>query len=116
MAHESGSDTNCNWCVRYSHQRIPSGIGGVGYERKRVQIIQITALLSSTKNEFCRLENTCYHSNFSEKQSANTEVKTLATIIFDSISINITMQSVKKKCMSLYMAILNISFCLRENQ
>ena len=30
---ESDSNTNCNWCARYSHQRIGSGIGGHGNKR-----------------------------------------------------------------------------------
>ena len=30
MEHESGSDTNCNWSARYSHQRIDKGTGGLG--------------------------------------------------------------------------------------
>ena len=31
--HESDGDTNCNWCARYSHQRIGVGTGGLGNER-----------------------------------------------------------------------------------
>ena len=30
MEHESGTDTNCNWCTRYSHQKIGTGTGGLG--------------------------------------------------------------------------------------
>ena len=33
MEHESDADTNSNWCVRYSHQKIGKGIGGL--ENKR---------------------------------------------------------------------------------
>ena len=33
MELESDSDTNCNWCVRYSHHRIGSGSGGLGNKR-----------------------------------------------------------------------------------
>ena len=29
MERESDSDTNCNWRVRYSHQRIGTGTGGL---------------------------------------------------------------------------------------
>ena len=34
MEHESDSDTNCNWCTRYSHQRFGTGTGGLGNKRK----------------------------------------------------------------------------------
>ena len=30
MEHESDGVTNCNWCARYSHQRIGIGTGGLG--------------------------------------------------------------------------------------
>ena len=30
MEHEGDSDTNCNWCTQYSHQRFGSRIGGLG--------------------------------------------------------------------------------------
>ena len=30
MEHESDGDTTCNWCTRYSHQRIIKGTGGLG--------------------------------------------------------------------------------------
>ena len=33
MEHESDSDTRCNWNARYSHQRIGTGIGGLGNKR-----------------------------------------------------------------------------------
>ena len=33
MEHESGGDTNCNWCTRYSHQRIGTGFGGLGNKK-----------------------------------------------------------------------------------
>ena len=33
MEHESDSDTDCNWWARYSHQRIGTGIGGLGNKR-----------------------------------------------------------------------------------
>ena len=32
MQHESDSDTNSNWCARYSHQRICKETGGLGKE------------------------------------------------------------------------------------
>ena len=34
MEHESYSDTNCNECSWYSHQRIDTGTGGHGNKRK----------------------------------------------------------------------------------
>ena len=33
MEHESDGDTNCNWRVRYCHQRIGSGTDGLGNKR-----------------------------------------------------------------------------------
>ena len=33
MEHESDSDTNSNWCTRYSHQRIGKAAGEVGNKR-----------------------------------------------------------------------------------
>ena len=30
MEHESDSDTNCNWCTQYCHQRIGTETGGLG--------------------------------------------------------------------------------------
>ena len=34
MEHESDGDTNCNWCIWYSHQTIDTGKGGL--ENKRM--------------------------------------------------------------------------------
>ena len=34
MEHESDGDTSCNWCARYSHQRIGTETGGRESERK----------------------------------------------------------------------------------
>ena len=33
MEHESDSDTKCNWCNWYSHQRIGTKTGGLGNKR-----------------------------------------------------------------------------------
>ena len=33
MEHESDSDTNCNYCSWYSHQRIIKGTGGLRNKR-----------------------------------------------------------------------------------
>ena len=30
MEYESDGDISCNWCSRYSHQRIDKGTGGFG--------------------------------------------------------------------------------------
>ena len=43
--------------------------------RGQVETIQTTALLRSTREESRRLEETCCHSNCSEKPSANASVK-----------------------------------------
>ena len=31
----SDGDTNCNWCTRYSQQKIDTGTGGLGNKRTR---------------------------------------------------------------------------------
>ena len=33
MEHESDGGTSCNWCARYSHQRIGTGTGRLGNKR-----------------------------------------------------------------------------------
>ena len=33
IEHESDGDTSCNWCTRYSHQKIGTGTGGIGNKR-----------------------------------------------------------------------------------
>ena len=33
MEYESGGDTNCNSCTRYSHKRIGAGTEGLGNKR-----------------------------------------------------------------------------------
>ena len=33
MEHESNGDANCNWGIRYSHQRIGTRTGGIGNKR-----------------------------------------------------------------------------------
>ena len=35
MEHESDGDTNCNWCARYSHQKIDKETGELGNKRMR---------------------------------------------------------------------------------
>ena len=35
MEHEGDSDTICNWCAWYSHQRIGKGTGRLGDKRTR---------------------------------------------------------------------------------
>ena len=32
---KNGVDTNCNWCVRYRHERIGTGTGGLENKRTR---------------------------------------------------------------------------------
>ena len=56
MEHESDDDTNCNWHVRYSHEKIGTGTRGLGNK----------AVL--------RFEETC-RSDSSGKPSANDGVK-----------------------------------------
>ena len=33
MERESNGNTNCNWCSRYSHERVGIGTGGLGNKR-----------------------------------------------------------------------------------
>ena len=33
MEHKSDGDTSCNWCTRYSHQKIGTETGGLGNKR-----------------------------------------------------------------------------------
>ena len=54
--------------------RIIKRHGGIG-SWSRVETIQMTALLRTDRDESWRLEETCCHSNSSEKPSANTDVK-----------------------------------------
>ena len=33
MSYKRDGNSNCNWCARYSHQRIGTGTGGLGNKR-----------------------------------------------------------------------------------
>ena len=33
VEHKGASDTNCEWCARYTHKRIGTGTGGLGNKR-----------------------------------------------------------------------------------
>ena len=33
MEYEGDGDTICNWCARYSHQKVGTGTGGLGNKR-----------------------------------------------------------------------------------
>ena len=76
MEHESDSDSYCNWCA------LGTVTKGLVQELKdleirgRVETIKTTALLRSVRI-LRRVQETCSHSNPSEKPSVNAGVKTL---------------------------------------
>ena len=85
VEHENDSDTSYNKCFWYSHQRIVTKTGGLEEIMRRVETVQITALLRSKLLHFWkrpeyweeswRLEETFSHSNFSERSSADADLK-----------------------------------------
>ena len=60
MEHEGNSDTNSNWCTWNNPQRIGKKTGTTALRSARI---------------LGRVEETCCHSNSSEKPSANANVK-----------------------------------------
>ena len=69
--------TNCNWCSLYSHQRINKRTGSL---RKKEDVWESSNLLdywdrTEYWEEHWILKETCYHSNTSERPSANLNVK-----------------------------------------
>ena len=76
MEHENDGDTNCNWCSWYSHQRIYTGTGGLKNKRKgeyhsKYSIVKIGQNTEKSPED----KETCCHSNYMKKLSANTGVK-----------------------------------------
>ena len=94
VEHESGVYTNYNWCSWYSHQRINKWAGGLGNKRKSGDHPNycITEIDQNTEKRPGD-EETCCHSDSSERTSANTDVKncqelTLTEIIYIYIYIS----------------------------
>ena len=76
MEHESDGDTNCNWCARYSHQRISTGNGGLGNERTSGELPNSNIdEISQNTVKSPELEETCRG-----KPSANIGVKNLKRV------------------------------------
>ena len=74
MEHESDGDSNSNWCVLYGHQKLVQRL----YDQEIgewVEAIQYYQDRPEYREESWRLEDTYYHSNFSENPSAFTNVK-----------------------------------------
>ena len=69
---KSDGDTNRNWRVRYSHQRIDIGTRGFGNKRTSGDHLNYS-IVEINQNSRKRLEETCFSS--SEKPSSNTLVK-----------------------------------------
>ena len=60
MEHVSDGNTNCNWCVRYSHRNIGSESGGLGNKRTSGEhpdysIIKIGQNTKKSPGDFKRL-------------------------------------------------------------
>ena len=54
LENESDGDTNCNWCTRYSHQRIGTGTGGLVNKRMSGDHLNysIVEISQNTKKRF----------------------------------------------------------------
>ena len=48
MEHESAGDTNCDWCARYSHQRINQRTGKFGNRRTSEDHLHIIKIGQNT--------------------------------------------------------------------
>ena len=77
MEHEGDNYSNCDWCFWYSHQRIIKGTGELGGWRtsRNHPNYSIIENDQNTEKSPARLEETCCHSNSSEKPSAKTDLK-----------------------------------------
>ena len=82
MEHESVSDINCNQCAWNNAKWLGKGTGRLKM-RGQVETIQTKALLRSARilKKSWRLEETCYHTNSSERLFANAVVKKTLKIV-----------------------------------
>ena len=73
----TASDTNCNCCAQYNHQMFGTGTGGLGNKRMSGDHPKLQHFWDRPVywEESWRLEETCCHSNYCEKPSANAGVK-----------------------------------------
>ena len=72
MEPEGDSDTNCNWCTQYSHQKIGTETRGLRHKRRsgdhpNYSIVEIGQTLR-------RVLETCCHSDSREKPSTNADL------------------------------------------
>ena len=77
MEHESNDCANCDWCVRYKNLRIIKRPGKLGSWRTGRDYPN-DSIAKNGQNPATnpgRFEESCCHSNSSEKPSANTDVK-----------------------------------------
>ena len=77
MELESDGDNNCNWCARYSHKRIGKRTRGLGNKRTGGDYPNDNSIIKIGQNteKSERLEETCCHTNSSEKPSIYASVK-----------------------------------------
>ena len=73
VEHESDGDTNCDWCTRYSHQRIGTGIERLG--NKRTHGDHPNYSIVEYWEMSWRFEETSCYSNFRKRPSVSTGVK-----------------------------------------
>ena len=82
MEHENDSDTKCNWCIQYSHQRIGIGTGRIGNKNSsgdhpNVSTVKIGQNTEKIPGDLRKCGETCCHSNSTERPSPDADVKTL---------------------------------------
>ena len=75
MEHEGDNYTNRDWYFWYSHQRIIKRTRGLGNERTSGDHQTYIIVNGQFTVMSWRLEETCCHSNSSEKPSAESDVK-----------------------------------------
>ena len=77
MEHEGDNYTNCGLCFWYCHQRVINGTGGlVGWRTSKGH--PNYNIIENGQKKPWKLEETCCHSNSTEKPSAKTDVKKLS--------------------------------------
>ena len=70
--HKNGSDTNCNWCARYSYQRIDKvNRRFVNKRASEDHLVYSILKIDQNNNESWRLEDTCCYLDSNGNPSAN---------------------------------------------
>ena len=76
VEHESGAFTNYYWCSWYCHERVNKGTTWLGNKGKSgYHPNYYTIKIGQNTEKSPGLGETCRHSNFSEKPSANADMK-----------------------------------------